>query len=182
MEEEKNTTPEQNLITAPKDISEPPNASQQNFQETYRLEQSLKGGAGWFYAIAGLSFLNSVIALFRGTLSFIFGLGITQLVDGAGGAFGRVGSVFALFVNFFIVLIFVAMGYFAGKSKRWAFIAGMILYGIDGLIFLLVSDFVGFGFHIFAIFSIWSGYKAISALEAIKQNESAPSLPEGSPR
>jgi len=50
-------------------------------EEKLRVEQQLKGGASWFVWIAALSVINSVILLSGGTWSFIFGLGITQIVD-----------------------------------------------------------------------------------------------------
>src|SRR5574340_77246 len=39
-------------------------------------------GANWFYWIAGLSVVNSVIVLFGGAWYFLVGLGATQFVDG----------------------------------------------------------------------------------------------------
>src|ERR1044071_6443875 len=42
------------------------------------LEKQLKGGGSWFYWIAGLSLVNSVLALSGSETRFILGLGITQ--------------------------------------------------------------------------------------------------------
>src|ERR1041385_2954703 len=58
------------------------------------LEKRLMAGASQFYWIAALSLLNSIILFFGGKLQFIFGLGVTQVVDGISiglqaGAIGR---------------------------------------------------------------------------------------------
>ena len=46
------------------------------------LLAQLRSGANWFYWIAGLSVVNSLIFAFGGKVSFIAGLGLTQIVDG----------------------------------------------------------------------------------------------------
>jgi hypothetical protein len=43
-------------------------------------------------------------------------------------------------------------------------VIGLILYGLDGAIFLLVQDWVGVGFHAFAIAMILRGYLAARQL------------------
>ena len=45
------------------------------------LLRRAKSGANWFYWIAGLSLINSIVFLFGGNLSFIAGLGITQMLN-----------------------------------------------------------------------------------------------------
>ena len=49
-------------------------------QET-QLETQHASGANWFYWIAGLSVINSVIILAGGGWGFVVGLGITQFID-----------------------------------------------------------------------------------------------------
>ena len=43
-------------------------------EEKLRLENQFKSGAGWFFIIAGLSIVNSIIILSGGSWSFIVGL------------------------------------------------------------------------------------------------------------
>jgi hypothetical protein len=38
-------------------------------------------GAKWFYWIAGLSLVNSLVVVFGGNFHFVLGLGITSVVD-----------------------------------------------------------------------------------------------------
>lgn len=43
--------------------------------------KAIKGGANWFYWIAGLSIINTLIIFFNGDVNFIVGLGLTQIID-----------------------------------------------------------------------------------------------------
>ena len=58
----------------------------------------------------------------------------------------------------------------AGSASRstgaliGAFVVGMALYGLDGAIFLLVQDWVGVGFHAFALTMMARGYLAARQL------------------
>ncbi len=134
-----------------------------------RAEQLVKNGAGWFLAIAGLSILNSVLTLGRTHFSFIFGLGITQIVDAIGRQNGATGSTLGLIVNVFIAGVFVLLWNFARKGEKWAFLVGMALYAIDGLILLPFKDYLSAAFHAYALFRIYGGMQGIPALEQVRQ-------------
>ena len=45
------------------------------------VDAQMKKGANWFFWIAGLSVVNSVILLMEGDRHFVVGLGVTQLVN-----------------------------------------------------------------------------------------------------
>ncbi len=134
-----------------------------------RAEQLVKNGAGWFLAIAGLSIVNSVLTLGGTHFSFIFGLGITQIVDAIGRQSGATGSTLGLIVNVFIAGVFVLLWDFARKGEKWAFLVGMALYAIDGLILLPFKDYLSAAFHAYALFRIYGGMQGIPALEQVRQ-------------
>ena len=46
-----------------------------------KIESKFKSGASWFFWIAGLSIINSIILLAGGQWNFIVGLGVTQIID-----------------------------------------------------------------------------------------------------
>ena len=143
-------------------------------QDIAKLNGAIRSGANWFYWIAGLSLVNSVIVLLKGNLSFVVGLGATQIVDGIavaasqqlGGNGGPIVQAIALAVDACIASIFVLFGWLSNKRFAAAFVIGMIVYFLDGLIFLLVQDWLSIGFHIFALFCIGSGYSALRKLAA----------------
>jgi hypothetical protein len=126
----------------------------------------LRSGASWYYWIAALSLINSIAALSGSSWGFIVGLGITQVVDAFGEGFGAGGKVVALALNLVVAGIFVLFGVFAHKRHAWAFIVGMVLFGLDGVIFVLVQDWLGVGFHVFVLFMLFRGMQAGRSLNA----------------
>jgi hypothetical protein len=143
--------------------------SQALIEQKLRAEQIVKNGAGWFLAIGGLSILNSALTMSGTHFTFIFGLGITQIVDAIGRQSGTTGSTLGLIVNLFIAGIFVGFWNFARNGEKWAFLTGMVLYAIDGLILLPFKDILGVAFHAYALFRIYGGMQGVPVLEKIRQ-------------
>ena len=132
------------------------------------LEKQLKGGGSWFYWIAGLSLVNSVLALSGSGTRFILGLGITQLFDELAQGMGSgAGLAVAVVLDLLAAAVFVFFGVFANKRHTWSFIVGMALYALDGLIYLIAQDWLGVGFHAFVLFCLFRGFKACRALNAV---------------
>jgi hypothetical protein len=129
-----------------------------------RLEGQLKGGASWFYWIAILSLVNSILSMSGSTFGFIFGLGITQVFDAIGikmaEDFGAGAKVFAFLLNCVIAAVYIVFGVFSNKRYSWAFIVGLVFYGLDGGLCLIAQDWLSLAFHAFAGFSIFKGMQA----------------------
>ncbi|MCG3121467.1 MAG: hypothetical protein ALAOOOJD_04582 [bacterium] len=136
----------------------------------YGFEDQVVSAAKWFFWIAGLSLVNSLILLAEGKWSFIIGLGITQVIDTIAvsvAADSETGlGIFiksaALFADLIIIGVVIAFGVFAKKMQKWSFITGMTLYALDGLILVLAKDLVGIGFHLFVLWMLYSGLKALN--------------------
>jgi hypothetical protein len=143
----------------PAPISARPAAAAAPNSDPVRAAQ-LKSGASWFYWIAALSLINSIVALTGSNWRFVIGLGVTQISDAVGQAFGGGGKFAALVVAIIAAGIFILCGIFANKRQLWAFIVGMILFTLDAVISLLISDWIGLGFHAFALFFIFRGFNA----------------------
>jgi hypothetical protein len=137
----------------------------------YNLIPRMKSGANWFYWIAGLSLINSLIVLFNGDLAFTIGLGITQLIDGIVIGISGEGAgitairIFGFVIDSVIAAIFAGFGYFAARMQMWAFITGMLLYLLDTAIFIFSDSFLGVAFHIFALICIFRGFQAARTLK-----------------
>ncbi len=144
-------------------------------KENLKIENRFKSGANWFFWIAGLSLINSIILLAGGQWSFIVGLGITQIIDTIGLEIakeaGIIGNIIASVFDVLAAGIFIVFGVFSRKRYSWAFIIGMILYALDGLLFLLVQDILSIGFHIFALCCIYGGFNANKLLKSIENNK-----------
>jgi len=131
--------------------------------ERTALESQRRSGGQWFFWVAALSLINAVVALTGQDWRFILGLGVTQLVQElaqqSGGADLKAGLV-----GLAVIGLFGFLGQRAVVGHQWAFLAGMILYGLDGAIFLIVQDWVGVGFHAFVLVMIGRGYMAARQL------------------
>ena len=142
-----------------------PAGTPQQFPERTQVETRIKSGASWFYWIAGLSLINSAVALSGSNWGFILGLGITQVIDAIAKGLGSAGVAVAMVLDVIVAGVFVLFGVFAHRKQSWSFIAGMVLYGLDGLLFLIGRDLPGLGFHAFALFCIFGGYSALRKLQ-----------------
>jgi hypothetical protein len=138
-----------------------------------QIENEIKTGANWFYWIAGLSLINSLIIIFDGNMNFIAGLGLTQIFDAIGQEFkqdmGNTIIIITFILNLIVIGIFLLIGFFSNKKHLWAFIAGLVLYGIDGLILLYAMDIFSVLFHGIAIYFIFKGIKALNVFEKIEE-------------
>src|SRR5438270_8958597 len=88
----------------------------------------LRSGANWFFWIAGLSVINSVIAATGSNLNFVVGLGATQAVDAFGSVVigGSAGTVIALVFDALLAAGFAGLGLAARKGASWGFIVGHV--------------------------------------------------------
>ena len=146
-------------------------------EQKLRAEQIVKNGAGWFLAIAGLSILNSVLNMSGAQFHFIFGLGITEIVDAVGRQSRSTGSALALVVNLFIAGFFLWFWHFGRKGEKWAFLTGMALYVMDGLLLIPFRDLLGLAFHAYALYRIYKGMQGIPILLELQRRVA----PEGAP-
>lgn len=141
-----------------------------------RLQNRLRSGANWFYWIAALSIINSILLLTNAGITFIFGLGATQVVDFLAYGIGQelqldavnVVRIIGWVLNLLIVGVYALFGVFANKGKRWPFIAGMVLYGLDAVLELFIwekPDLLSFAFHLIVLWGLLGGLRAIAELE-----------------
>ena len=124
----------------------------------------VRAGAKWFYWIAGLSMINSLVVIFKGNFHFVVGLGITSVVDAFARRVGSAGSVLDIIINGFVAGVFVLFATFAVKAQKWAFLVGMVLYLLDGLLLVSVKDYLGVAFHAYALYAIYRGFTVTSQL------------------
>jgi len=137
----------------------PPNEARQ------ALERQRRSGGQWFYWIAALSLINAALAFTGQEWRFILGLGVTQLVQEMAKSGG--GGTTAGLVGVALIVVFAGIGQRAVHGHRWAFLLGMILFALDGALFVLIQDWIGVGFHAFALLMIGRGYAAARQLPAV---------------
>lgn len=150
-----------------------PSASNPNPQAAMRplpvdpaLLAQRKSAASWFYWIAGLSLVNSFAAFSGSDWRFILGLGITQIIDGMGQGSDGAGKFIALAMDLVAAGTLIAFGMLGNRGHTWAFIVGMALFAMDGVIFLLAQDWIGVAFHGFVLWGLFRGFSACRALKS----------------
>ncbi len=150
------------------------------------LQRQMKNGAYNFYWISALSMATSILFFFNLRSSFVVGLGVTRFMDilthNIAQSFPNsilFIQAIGLFPDLFICGVFTSCGYLAAKGYRWAFISGMLLYGLDAILTLVSPDFFGFGFHLFFLWFLFSGLQALNKLKHIlPANTSTSSFPK----
>ena len=116
--------------------------------------------ANIFYLIAGLSLVNTFLAISGLNLALALGLGITRIFDQALKSGGSAGPV--LVVNAAVAGVFVAIGVFAKRGSSAAFLIGLLLYAgdavllcIDGVLIHIPSIIV----HGIFLAGLFGGYR-----------------------
>ncbi len=133
------------------------------------VQAGIRRGANWFYWIAGLSVVNSVMAMAGTNGRFIVGLGVTDLIGSISRDLGTTGAMAGLIVNAFAVGVFVMLGVFANKHQKWAFIAGMALYTADAALLVAAQQWLSIAFHAWVLYSLWNGFSRIAENEELTQ-------------
>ncbi|MBN1766537.1 MAG: hypothetical protein JW860_14880 [Sedimentisphaerales bacterium] len=146
------------------------------FEEDYeKLHKMFTGGTAWFYWIAALSLVNTVLMIAGSELSFIVGLTITIIIDSIAAELGPIAMIIAFIFDVTLAGCFIIFGIFARKGHKWAFIAGMVLYGLDTLLIVLLVLLIPISeggssllftliFHVMALYFIYMGYGASKKL------------------
>ena len=138
--------------------------------EHTRLAHARARGAHWFAWLATLSVINTVMTISGSDRTFIFGLGITQMIDGALSEFAMSTRIVGYGIDLVIAGMFFGIWRLALK-RTWPFFAGAALYLVDALIFVAVEEWLGVAVHAFVLFAIVRGLIA-----AMKASEAAPSV------
>ncbi|OYW16913.1 MAG: hypothetical protein B7Z55_13600 [Planctomycetales bacterium 12-60-4] len=147
------------------------------------LLQRGRGGANWFFWIAGLSLINTAVMHSGGDTHFVVGLGATLIVDVVAREVAAqqpdiklVLTVVAIGFSVFCSLIAVLFGWLSRKRILILFGLGMFVYLLDGLLFLLIQDWLSLGFHGYALFCMWGG---LAAYRELNQYQSPLAIAEG---
>ena len=137
------------------------------------LTQRYRSGVNWFYWIAGLTLITSLIALFGGGIRFLISLGVTQFIDAVAAVlakdFGGAVQGIALVLDIVVTGLFVLFGYLAGKKLLWAYVLGMVVFLLDGLLSLAFQDLIGVVAHAVVLFFLFRGFMAGRELVSLEK-------------
>lgn len=112
-----------------------------------------------FFVIAGFSALNAILTLASAPFVMAIGLAVTRIR-----AEGQMGAMLA--INAVAIGIFVALGFFASRGSKAAFLVGLLLYAADTALLLLSENpalhVVSIIVHGIFLFSIFKGFRQLS--------------------
>jgi len=113
-----------------------------------KSDSKIVSGARWFWWIAGLSLINTILIHSGSDTSFVIGLGFTLLAD----AIFQTIKPIAFGIDAVALGFFFAMGWFALRGHVWAFIVGIVFYACDAGIYLFGGDWMPVAFHALALY------------------------------
>ena len=126
----------------------------------------LKSGASWFYWIAGLSLVNSIMSFTGSGFGFALGLGFTRIIHRFAFGLGSGARGVALVLDLMAAGVFILFGVFANKAQIWAFIIGMILFALDTVIVFTAQAWLSVALHVLALFFLFRGFQACRQVRA----------------
>jgi ethanolamine utilization microcompartment shell protein EutS len=141
----------------------------------------MRSGASWFFFIAGLSLVNSVLFWAGSNIGFVIGLGFADAANAIGHDLvtGTTGAAIAIVFDIAIAAAFAGIGYLARKGATWAFIVGGVVYALDALLLAWATDWLSVAFHALALFYIFRGFQASRALGASTRPPTPPTTTTG---
>jgi hypothetical protein len=140
------------------------------------LQEQGRRGANWFYWVAGLSLVNSLLTHLGGNIRFVVGMGVSSAADSIAAIGAKEhpaqAAIFRAMAIAFAVLasaIVVLFGWLANRRYIAFFAIGMVLYLLDGLLLLLFRQWLSVGFHAFVLFCMFGGLMAYRQLNQIEE-------------
>jgi hypothetical protein len=136
------------------------------------LVKRVESGGRWFYWIAALSAVNFVFFFMGRSMGFALGTTIDWFLQAI---LEELADPSVAWIAHVVVIAFFAfLGVRATAGAQWAFVLGGLVYAIDGLLSLLIGDWIGIVVHAIALFAILS---AIVSLRRLRSTPAVASLP-----
>jgi len=122
-----------------------------------------RSDANYFFWAAGLSALGTGLLPVR--LNILVSIGAVDLLTAYGKPLGVLYplAVYSMAVGWPVVML--GLGFAGRAAQRWAFLAGIALYGVDMIALILTFSLWAFGIHAFFVFKWFQGQKAIKDLK-----------------
>lgn len=137
-------------------------------------EKQAQVSGDWFFWIAGVSLVSSVLSLTGTSFYTALGLGTTEFVDGVAQGLtahhsAASGKIVALVFAVLASACYALYGFFARKGVQWAFLVGMIFYALDAVLLLTFQSWLSVAFHGYALFRIFQGFQAARQLSVLRK-------------
>jgi hypothetical protein len=121
------------------------------------MKERIMSSGKWFFIISLLSLMNVVFYFFKADRYFVLGMGIPFFIDGILENIYGLTKAVGLIANILFIGYFAFMGYLTINQKLYGLVAGLSIYLIDTVIFIVFRDWLGIAFHFIALFMISRG-------------------------
>jgi hypothetical protein len=121
-----------------------------------------RSDAKYFFLAAGLAALGT--GLFPVRLNFLVNIGGLDLLGFYGRSHSPVYPLAMYGAAAAWLLMLLALGFAGRAGHRWAFLAGIVLYGADMVALVIMFSLWAFGIHAFFVFKWFQGQKALKDL------------------
>jgi len=126
------------------------------------LRDDSQSDANYFFVAAGLAALGTGLLPVR--LNILVSIGAVDLLTSHGGPHVALYLLAVYGVAAAWLVTLVVLGFAARGGYRWAFLAGMLLYGADMIALTLMFSLWAFGVHAFFLFKWFQGQEALKNL------------------
>ena len=127
------------------------------------LRADSRRNANYFFVAAVLAALGT--GLFPLRINILVSIGVIDLLPFYGGPLFRLHPLLVSAAAAAWVVALVGLGFAAQKDHRWAFLAGVVLYGTDMIALGLTFSFWSIGVHGFFLLKWFQGQKALKDLK-----------------
>lgn len=121
-----------------------------------------RSDANYFFWAAGLATIGTGLLPVR--VIILVSVGAIDLLRVYGGPLGPLYSLALHGAAALWVVALIGLGIAARNAHRWAFLAGMVLYGADMVALIMMFSLWAFGIHAFFVFRWFQGQKALREL------------------
>ncbi|MFY9682307.1 MAG: hypothetical protein WA416_09830 [Candidatus Sulfotelmatobacter sp.] len=122
-----------------------------------------RSDANYFFVAAGLAALGTGLLPVR--LNILVSIGVLDLLGLYGRSLNPVYPLAMYGAAAAWVIMLLALGFAGRNGHRWAFLAGMLLYGADMIALIAMFSLWAFGVHAFFVFKWFQGQKALKDLQ-----------------
>jgi hypothetical protein len=126
------------------------------------LRADSQSDANFFFLAAGLAALGTGLLPVR--LNVFVSIGAIDLLSVYGRTLGHLYPLAVYGAAAVWVVVALALGFAARSGRRWAFLAGVVLYGADMLALIAMFSLWAFGVHAFFVLKWLQGQKALKDL------------------
>ena len=126
-------------------------------QRRINMRSDSQSEANYFFLAAGLAALGTGLLPIR--INILVSIGAIDLLTFYGRPLGVFYPVVVYGAATMWLLTLLILGFVARSGHRWAFLAGIILYGADMIVLICMFSIWAFGVHAFFVFRWFQGQR-----------------------